>query len=110
AILDCFAASHPLKYVVVVDSDVDPFDLNQVEWALTTRFQADRGVLIVNGAKGSSLDPSSGKLAVTSKIGLDATLPMKEDRGKYSKATITSSQVAKSVLAAMKEAGRKGQN
>ncbi len=103
AILDCFAASHPLKLVIVVDSDVDPFDAGEVEWALTTRFQADKGLIVINGAKGSSLDPSSGKLAVTSKLGLDATLPVKEDRSKYSRASISSSPLAKSILASLKE-------
>ena len=101
AILSCFAASHPLKLVVVVDSDVDPFNAGQVEWALTTRFQAEKGVVVVNGAKGSSLDPSSGKLAVTSKLGLDATLPVKEDRTKYSRATITASPLAKSIVSSL---------
>ena len=107
AIMNCFAASHPLKLVVAVDSDVDPFDLSQVEWALATRFQADRGIVIINGARGSSLDPSSGKLAVTSKLGLDATLPAKSDRSKFSQATITSSEVAKSIIASMKSPERR---
>jgi UbiD family decarboxylase len=42
AILDCFAASHSLKLVIVVDSDVDPFKWSEVEWALATRFQASK--------------------------------------------------------------------
>ena len=89
AIVNCFAASHPLKLVVAVDYDIDPFDLSQVEWALATRFQADRGIVLINGARGSSLDPSSGKLAVTSKLGLDATLPVNTDFTKYERATPT---------------------
>jgi len=88
AITNCFAASHPLKLVVAVDSDVDPFDLAAVEWALSTRFQSATGVLMINGAKGSSLDPSSAKSGVTSKIGLDATLTVNHDRKKFERATI----------------------
>jgi len=88
AILNCFAASHPLKFVIAVDSDIDPFDLSAVEWALSTRFQAVNGLIEVNGARGSSLDPSSGKSGVTSKIGLDATLPLNLDRKKFDRAKI----------------------
>jgi 2,5-furandicarboxylate decarboxylase 1 len=89
AILNCFAASHPLKLVIAVDGDIDPFNLSEVEWALATRFQADRGLVQVNGARGSSLDPSSSKSAVTSKLGLDATLPLKTDKTKFERARIT---------------------
>lgn len=88
AILNCFAASHPLKLVIAVDGDVDPFDLAAVEWALSTRFQAANGLIEVNGARGSSLDPSCGKSGVTSKIGLDATLPVNLDRKKFERAKI----------------------
>ncbi len=98
AIVNCFAASHPLKLVIAVDSDVDPFDLAQVEWALATRFQAEKGVTVINGARGSSLDPSSGKLAVTSKLGLDATLPTKSDKSKFRLATIRKSDVANLII------------
>ena len=98
AIMNCFAASHPLKLVVAVDSDIDPFDLNQVEWALATRFQADTGVVLLKGARGSSLDPSSGKSAVTSKLGLDATLPVKKDRSAFEKATIKNSLKVDAIL------------
>ncbi len=102
AILNCFAASHPLKLVIVVDSDVDAFDLAQVEWALATRFQANRGLLVVNGARGSSLDPSRAKLGVTSKLGLDATLPLEEDRSKFVRAAFETSALALSVIASLK--------
>ena len=100
AIMNCFASSHPLKLVIAVDIDVDPFNLSDVEWALATRFQADRGLVQVNGARGSSLDPSSGKSAVTSKLGLDATLPVKGDKSKFERAKITLSPVAASVISA----------
>lgn len=98
AIMNCFAASHPLKLVVAVDSDIDPFNLEQVEWALATRFQSSSGLVVINGAKGSSLDPSSGKTAVTSKLGLDATLPVKTDRQAFEKAKTTSSPKIDSIV------------
>lgn len=98
AILNCFAASHPLKLVIAVDSDVDPFDLSAVEWALSTRFQATTGVIQVNGARGSSLDPSSAKSGVTSKIGLDATLPVNLDRKKFERAKMPQSRETQLLL------------
>jgi len=63
-----------MKRVVVVDTDIDIYDDRDVEWALATRFQADRGMLKVKGARGSSLDPSAE--GTTTKLGLDATKPL----------------------------------
>ena len=98
AILNCLAASHPLKIVIVVDSDTDPFNLSDVEWALATRFQASKGLVVIEGAKGSSLDPSSGKSAVTSKLGLDATLPIQADRSKFNRASISTSERTRAII------------
>ena len=68
---------HPsMKHVIVVDSDVDIFDTNEVEYAVATRFQANRDAVIIEGAKGSSLDPSAGEGSVTTKVGIDATKPL----------------------------------
>jgi UbiD family decarboxylase len=97
AIMACFGASHALKLVVVVDSDVDPYDLEAVEWALATRFQADRGLVVVEGARGSSLDPSSAKQGVTAKLGLDATLPVSGDRGPFIRARTQASERSRQV-------------
>lgn len=74
AILAAFAAHPSLKHVVVVDEDIDPEDPVSVEYAIATRFQASKGLLIVKGAKGSSLDPSSDQQKLlTDKMGIDAT-------------------------------------
>jgi UbiD family decarboxylase len=78
AMLAAFAGHASLKRVVVVDEDVDPFDDHAVEWALATRFQADADILVVEGARGSSLDPSAS--GTTAKLGLDATLSPEMDR------------------------------
>jgi 2,5-furandicarboxylate decarboxylase 1 len=104
AIVNCFAASHPLKLVIAVDEDVDPFSLDEVEWALATRFQAKDGIVLINGARGSSLDPSSEKSAVTSKLGLDATLPIKAERSKFSKARSNPSAKALSAISDLNSA------
>ena len=67
-----------MKHVVVVDEEIDVFDGTDVEWALATRVQADRDVLIVSGARSKPLDPSlppvPGRIPVTSKMGIDATI------------------------------------
>ncbi|HEY7280255.1 MAG TPA: UbiD family decarboxylase [Actinomycetota bacterium] len=61
-----------LKLVVVVDDDVDLSRDEDVLWALATRFQADRDVIVVGGLPGSMLDPSS-EGGATARLGLDAT-------------------------------------
>jgi len=70
-------AAHPsLKHVVVVDEDVDPDDPEQVEYALATRFQADRDLHVVRGL-GSTLDPSAEE-GIMAKAVFDATAPVEE--------------------------------
>ena len=79
-------AAHPsLKMVIVVDDDINIYDPLDVEWALATRFQPDRGLIVISGVRGSSLDPSSHKTGVTSKWVIDATLPLDADRERFSK-------------------------
>jgi UbiD family decarboxylase len=75
AILAAFAGHSSLKHVVVVDDDIDIYDDRDVEWAIATRFQADRDLVIVPNARGSSLDPSAEK-SLTAKWGIDATKPL----------------------------------
>jgi UbiD family decarboxylase len=74
---------HPsLKHVVVVDTDVDLYDPQDVEWAIATRFQADRDLLVWQNQPSSSLDPSAthtpGQKSRSAKMGLDATIPWDE--------------------------------
>ncbi|HWP78882.1 MAG TPA: UbiD family decarboxylase [Candidatus Nitrosotenuis sp.] len=74
AIKKTFAAHRSLKMVTVVDDDIDPSDPVQVEYAMATRFQADRGLTVIEKVRGSSLDPSSDqKNLLTAKLGVDAT-------------------------------------
>ena len=79
-IMAAFGAHFDVKQVIVVDDDVDVHNPTEVEWAVATRFQADRDLLVVSGAQGSPLDPSTtltGRLDGTSaKMGLDATRPL----------------------------------
>lgn len=71
-----------VKLAVVTDDDVDIYDQEELEWALAYRVQADRDVLVVGGARGKHLDPSTrawelpkGALPMTAKLGIDATIP-----------------------------------
>jgi len=65
-----------LKHVIVVDSDVDPFNEKEVLWAVATRVQAGEDVDIIGGVRGGSLDPSSTIHAVGDKLLIDATKPV----------------------------------
>lgn len=87
-------ASRDVKLVIVVDEDIDPFNMKDVEWAIATRVQADRSLIILPGAAGA-LDPSaivsspksvlsppegSGVIptVLTSKMGIDATKSLRD--------------------------------
>ena len=60
--------------VTIVDEDIDPTNPESVEYAMATRFQADRDLVIIKNVRGSSLDPSSDQKRLrTAKMGIDAT-------------------------------------
>jgi UbiD family decarboxylase len=78
AVMAAFSGHPSMKRVIIVDEDIDIFDDYQIEWALATRFQADRDMVIIKNSRGSTLDPSANpKDKTTSKLGLDATMPLK---------------------------------
>ncbi len=79
AILAALSANPSLKGVIVVDDDINIYDHEDVEYAIATRFQADKDFVVIKGARGSSLDPSADE--TTAKWGIDATkyLKRKED-------------------------------
>jgi 2,5-furandicarboxylate decarboxylase 1 len=79
-----------IKHVTIVDDDIDVFDPTDVEWAIATRVQADRDVLIVSNARSKPLDPSlpppiTGKIPTTAKMGIDATIPENVARNRYNR-------------------------
>lgn len=77
AIEKTFASHRSLKLVTIVDGDIDPSDPVAVEYAMATRFQADKDLTIIQKVRGSSLDPSSDqKNLLTAKLGIDATRPL----------------------------------
>ncbi len=71
------------KHIFVVDEDIDIYDPLSVEWALATRFQADRDLVMLGRERGSSLDPSAEpETYQTCKVGFDLTAPL-ETGGKH---------------------------
>ena len=105
AILAAFAAHPSLKHVVVVDPDVNVYDPEEVEWAIATRFQADEDLVLVRGARGSTLDPSADQEeATTTKVGLDATIPLGRDRRAFTKAEIPTSREVEELIRRLKRA------
>jgi 2,5-furandicarboxylate decarboxylase 1 len=89
ALLAAFAAHPSLKMAIVVDDDIDPTSPVSVEYAMSTRCQADKGFLIVTNAKGSSLDPSSDQEnLLTTKVGIDATATLMKPKERFEIAKI----------------------
>jgi 2,5-furandicarboxylate decarboxylase 1 len=70
-----FASVADAKHVFVVDEDVDVFDDHQIDWALATRFQADRDLVVESGFRAVPLDPSLAGSRVGAKAGFDMTKP-----------------------------------
>lgn len=75
-ILTALGMDHHIKMVIVVDEDVDVFNEQEVLWAMATRLQADKGVMIFPNMMGETLDPSTGDDGLTAKMGIDATKPL----------------------------------
>jgi UbiD family decarboxylase len=79
-------AAHPsLKLVIVVDEDIDIHDAKSIEWAIATRLQPSKGIVIIPEAHGSTIDPSSGKMGLTGKWIIDATIPLDRKREEFMK-------------------------
>lgn len=76
AILAALASHTSLKHVVVVDTDINPSDIQDVEFAIATRVRGDKSLLVIPGARGSSLDPCQAEDGTNVKVGIDATMPL----------------------------------
>jgi 2,5-furandicarboxylate decarboxylase 1 len=80
AVMATFGTEMYTKYVIVVDDDVDVFDINDVMWAVATRVQAEKDIFFIPGAKAAILDPTSDPQNFTvTKMGIDATRPAGRD-------------------------------
>ncbi len=76
AIAACFGALTNVKHVFVVDPDIDIFSDEQMDWALATRFQADRDLVVMAGMRTVPIDPSLLGSRVGAKAGFDLTWPV----------------------------------
>jgi UbiD family decarboxylase len=103
-LLAAFAAHPSLKHAVVVDSDIDVFDPCDVEWAIATRFQASKDLLIINNVRGSTLDSSADQeTGLTSKVGVDATRPFTKPHEKFERAKIPTSKNVETILRKLRD-------
>ena len=88
-----------LKHVVVVDDDIDVNNAMDVEWAIATRVQGDKDVIIIPGARAKPLDPSlpqgAGVVPTGAKIGIDATIPEGIPKEHYERITYAYADTAK---------------
>ena len=73
-----------VKIATFVDNDIDIRNQSEVAWAVTTRFQADRDLVIVPGIQGTDIDPSASTEGATCKMALDATY-MREQKRRFEK-------------------------
>jgi 2,5-furandicarboxylate decarboxylase 1 len=81
-----------IKHVVVVDDDIDVYNPVEVEWAIASRVQGDRDVIVIAGARTKPLDPSlppmaAGTIPTGAKVGIDATIPEGVPRSRYQRIT-----------------------
>jgi UbiD family decarboxylase len=80
AVMATFGTELYTKYVIVVDDDVDIFNMNDVMWAIATRVRAEKDILLIPGCKGAIIDPTSDPQTFTlTKMGIDATRPADKD-------------------------------
>jgi len=99
ALLAAFSAHPSLKHAVVVDTDINVYNIEEVEWAIATRFQADKDLLIIKNVRGSTLDPSANQeTGTTTKMGIDATRPLDKPKEKFEKAKTVSSKRVNEVI------------
>jgi UbiD family decarboxylase len=99
ALLAAFAAHPSLKHAVVVDSDIDVFNPDEVEWAIATRFQAEEDLIIIRNVRGSTLDPSADmETGLTTKVGVDATHSLKAPKGRFEKAKVPVTERAAKII------------
>ena len=89
-----------MKHVVIVDDDIDVFDATDVEWAIATRVQGDKDIVIIPGARAKPLDPSlpvtpPGVVPTGAKVGVDATIPEGVPRERFERIAYAYAERAK---------------
>jgi len=104
ALAAAFSAHPSLKHAVVVDTDIDVYNPDMVEWAIATRFQASEDLLVIPQARGSTLDPSADQeTGLTTKMGVDATRPLTKPKEKFELANIPANKKATESIAELRK-------
>jgi UbiD family decarboxylase len=99
AIRAAFAGHRSCKHVFIVDDDINIYDPLEVEWALATRFQGDKDMIVFDKEPGSSLDPSSdAETKLTTRIGFDLTKPLSSKRTSFEKVAFPDIDLSKYVV------------
>ncbi len=103
-------SAHPsVKHAVVVDTDINVYNSEMVEWAIATRFQAGEDLLVIPQARGSTLDPSADQESgLTTKVGVDATRPLTKPKEKFEPANIPTGKSTSDAIANLKKKIREG--
>lgn len=63
-----------IRHIAIVDDDIDVFNDEEMEWAMSTRLRADRDVIVTSGFPGYYTDPTASKDSTVAKIGFDLTM------------------------------------
>jgi UbiD family decarboxylase len=101
-----FAANPSIKHAIVVDADIDVYNMEQVEWAIATRFRGDKDLLIIPNTRVSSLDPTANqKLELGCKVGFDATKPFSKPNESFEIAKIPRSETVSKILTKYRDRG-----
>ena len=107
ALMATFAAHPSLKHAIVVDTDIDVCNLEEVEWAIATRFQANEDLVIIPNVRGSTIDPSADQeTGLTTKLGIDATRPLTKPQEKFERAKIPTNKRITEIIKEMRKAER----
>jgi UbiD family decarboxylase len=108
ALMAAFAAHPSLKHAIVVDTDIDVLNSEEVERAIATRFQADEDLIIIPQARGSTLDPSADQeTGTTTKLGMDATRPLTKPKEKFEQAKIPANKRTPTLIDNLRRSIRK---
>jgi 2,5-furandicarboxylate decarboxylase 1 len=91
--MDAIWATHKgcwIKFLIVVDEDIDIYSPDDVIWAISTRAQPDSDTFVVNNHIGFPLDPSASVPGVSSHMGIDATVKVPERFSSYPPLSVAS--------------------
>lgn len=74
-IMAALSVPEGIKHVFVFDEDVDIFDENEVQWAIGTRADWAKDLIVVEDLHTSGLDPTSTGHGLGTRAGIDCTKP-----------------------------------